>query len=70
MMLLLLTPDHRGCDGGYFAIAIDGPRSSQLLCCCLSCVTRLPKSLLDRVPVVVVAADMVFRLHLEGGTCW
>ena len=37
MMLLLLTPeDHHGCEGGYFTIAIVGPRSSQLpACCCL-----------------------------------
>ena len=29
---------------------------------------RLP--LLDCVPVVVVAAAVVFQLHLEGRTCW
>ena len=37
--------------------------------CCVVCMSRfpLPLPLSNRVPVVVVAASMVFRLRLEGG---
>ena len=41
-----------------------------LLCCCVVvCISRLalPLPLSDCVPVVVGAAAVVFRLHLEGG---
>ena len=38
-MLLLLTRDHHGREGGYFVIAIVSPRSSQLPACCYLCVT-------------------------------
>ena len=40
--------------------------------CCVIRVSRfpLPLPLSDRVPVVDVAAAMVFRLHLEGRTSW
>ena len=47
MMLLLLTPGHHGCEGGYFTIVIAGPRSSQLPACCCLCVT------------IVIAIDIV-----------
>ena len=30
-------------------------------------MSRLPLSLSNRIPVIVVAAGVVFRLHLEGG---
>ena len=42
-------------------------------CCVVICVSRLPlPPLSDCVPVVavVVAAAVVFQLHLEGRACW
>ena len=33
-------------------------------------MSQLPLQLSDRVPVVDVAAAVVFRLHLEGRVCW
>ena len=38
--------------------------------CCVVCMPRLPLPLSDRIPVVFVAAAVVFRLHLEGRMSW
>ena len=48
----------------YFVIDIADPFRD---CCIVVFVSRLP--LLERVPAVVAAA-VVFQLHLEGRTCW
>ena len=53
----------------HFAIVIAGPRSDAavLLSTCHGCHCHGRMPLLDCVPVVVVAAAVVFRLRLEGG---
>ena len=44
---------------------------SAFRCCVVVCImSQLPLPLSDCVPVVVVAAAVVFRLHLEGRTSW
>ena len=41
-----------------------------MFCCCvIVCISRLPLPLLDRVPVVVVAAAVVFQLPLTLLDC-
>ena len=70
LLLLLLLLQYLLFIDAHFARA--GPCSLQLLCCCpLSRILRLSlPPLSGRVPVVVVAADVVFQLHLEGRACW
>ena len=41
-----------------------------LMCCCLRVTIAIAIFLSDRVPVVVVAAGVVFRLHLDERWCW
>ena len=42
-------------------------RDCHVVVCIMS---RLPLPLSDRVPAVIVAADVVFQFHLERRMCW